>query len=168
MWCSQCQENTFEKCLFPDLLKIIHRPCCEQFHTGTTFLPTWKCSQQGLWIILCNRVVASGKRLLLSFSNVFFGGCEQLITSYKHSNWVTELTNNFPGGIVHVRFVHKLQKLRLNNTRLDEYPNMRWTTVVDFFLLFWLSAWKSLLGAAKTLGSSSSGVWVTAGQKKPV
>ena len=22
------------------LLKIIHRPCCEQFHAGTTFLPT--------------------------------------------------------------------------------------------------------------------------------
>ena len=59
--------------LFPEimtlLLKIIHRPCCEQFHvgttfllTGTTFLPTENCSQQGLRIILSNRVMIYGKR----------------------------------------------------------------------------------------------------------
>ena len=36
-------KNAFE-CFFPEIItqlhKIIHSPCCEQFHVGTTFLPT--------------------------------------------------------------------------------------------------------------------------------
>ena len=36
--------KTQQSCLFPEimtlLLKMIHRPCCEQFHVGTTFLLT--------------------------------------------------------------------------------------------------------------------------------
>ena len=34
-------KNTFENSTVMTLLhKIIHRPCCEQLHVGTTFLPT--------------------------------------------------------------------------------------------------------------------------------
>ena len=69
------------QCLCPEIMiisyVIIHRPCCETFHVGTTFLLArttflieWKCSQHGLWIILSNEVMIS-ETLLLSFSNVF-------------------------------------------------------------------------------------------------
>ena len=60
MWC------------FPEimtvLLKIIHRPCCEMFYVvkkvvpvSKKVVPTRNCTQQGLWIYLCNSVMISVK-----------------------------------------------------------------------------------------------------------
>ena len=54
-------KNTFEKiqnqCLFPNimvwLLKIIHRPCCEQFHVGTTFFLQSNTCFFLLWDLTC-------------------------------------------------------------------------------------------------------------------
>ena len=47
--------------------------------TGTTFLTAQNCSQQGLWIILCNGVMISGKRhYCWAFQMYFLGLWTQL------------------------------------------------------------------------------------------
>ena len=47
--CSNCVaalKKTQQQCFFPEimtlLLKIIHRPCCEQFHVGRKVVPVSK------------------------------------------------------------------------------------------------------------------------------